>query len=150
MVYTSAVELACERSTWTNENNTNITAYVESSNGCCMTISNFVAPSPTNYEYDITPETAGCGITETQSVSMKLVETTGVGDDLCLIMSICRAARHGLLVMCVQQVQQASLGSVLSLILDVLAGLVNILLNPLPVLQPVNQNGCIFSNTCVA
>lgn len=144
VVQTTASVIACERSTWTIGANNNVTANVESSNGCCMQIDNFVSSNKVNYQYNITPRTPNCGaITSTESVSMKLVAKSGIGEGLCLILSFCRASRHGLLVMCRQQNPTTAL----DMILQVLVKLISILI--LPQLNVVNQFSCIFGNTCI-
>lgn len=144
VVQTTASVIACERCTWyQDESNNDVTANVESSNGCCMQIDNFVSSNATNYQYNITPRTPNCGtITPTESASMKLVAKSGTGDGLCLVISICRASRHGLLVMC----RQKNPTTALDMILKILVKLISILI--LPQLNAVNQFDCIFGNTC--
>lgn len=113
-----------------------------------MQIDNFVESNPSEFHYDITPLTAGCTTTTTQSGRMKLVGKIGIGEsDLCLIIAICRQSRDGLLVMCRQQSPQSP-QSLFESILRFLENLLNIVLFPLllPHLTPVNQNDCIVEN----
>lgn len=144
MVYTTSTNIInCERISWSLDPNNNPTSYLKDSSGCCRQITNFHSSSPDYYQHDITPLSPCTHLQSTENVAQKLVASTGAGNDLCLIVYVCHPSRHGLLVKCRQQPKL----SVLTIIYQILRNLLRLVL-PIPVLQTVNQNSCVFPNDC--
>ncbi|KAJ6635969.1 Cholecystokinin receptor, partial [Pseudolycoriella hygida] len=124
MVYTtSAYIIDCERIQWSVGPNNNRTAYLKDANGCCRRIDNFDSSNPQYYQHDITPLNSQCSyLKSTEKVNKKLVASTGVGLDLCLIIYICHPSRHGLLVVC-RQLPSPSLWTIIGKLLTTLLSL---------------------------
>lgn len=118
--------------------------------GCCRKIYNPVYTDD-YVEFTVTPlGNSNCLLT-TETVQMKMIESAGAGETLCLVSSACRNARQGVYTWCRQpEISQSLLDTILGLLTNLLANLL-LLLQDLPPLQyqPVSQQNCTFpENNC--
>lgn len=150
MVYTSAINTACQRTTYITESNGVLIAHVESP-GCCILVDNFDASDKNEVHYTIGPlsgASATCPLQSEVDGSMKILTKTGTGDSLCLLVAICQPGYSGINVMC--RSQPPLLIVVYALLGNLLAAVLGPILGPLaiPNLQTVSQNCVIPSDNC--
>lgn len=147
MAYTSAPKTSCHRVTYVTDTNGAITARIESP-GCCVQSSNYNFAS-TQVAYDIGPIPgyfASCPSLINETGSMKLLDTTGSGKSLCLIVAVCQSDYYGINVAC--KGSTPILLTIQIVLFNLLGSLgLTLGLN----LQSVPQTDCLFpSNNCPA
>jgi len=156
-VYTSAAAFDCEKDTFVTDANGVTTGYIESPD-CCVEMYDFdFTLNQLNYTIGPVPGYANsCGAITTQYGAMKLLATTGSGNSLCLIVSVCQpsvgtfAGYAGMSVMC-RQPSAPLLIDLFAVLQNVVGLLQAILLVFNGILQPVSQTGCDFPiNNCPA